>query len=552
MPNNPPSNSNQYPVLKGVPLGQIRNSPIAAISPRVKGGGTQWYNFKASGITLSGTNSSMVTLTDVSGTNGIAYDSSGSRTGNNSMMKMVCNNATGSASGNIFLTSAASLNVSVVDGRMGFWIYLSPDSESLFDAFNFDCSSYNGFNFTSDYDFSVNANQIRPGWNFLVLYASPTRTTHPFGISQNNGSASADFTVSNLQQFRFYLAIPANTSFTMYFDSAFCGWNTTPAVAIGWDGTGLNGTTDVATPWVNSLAAYGWRGYCMLSAQVPTTSNFNGYISGTTLTTSSGAPAIGMTLSGPGITVGTSITAGSGTSWTVSISQTVGSSGSQVAITGQWANTRYANFSYGSYPQRDATIQNMYNAGWDICNHTLNHTNTSNSSLAATLTNDQLTYQIKTQAAFQIAHGWERGKEIYGAPQGQWDWATNSAMAGMGIIMNRAGDQGLGGSATRTIYGYAQLMNMPWLSMDGPPTGVASANACIATIGMLIAYGGDIILGGHQIIPDSGTVTGSSTTGSNLTLYQTTLNLILAYLQTQVAAGNIAISTLSEMAYSLV
>ncbi|MET0373940.1 MAG: hypothetical protein ABW128_06745 [Rhizorhabdus sp.] len=52
---------------------------------------------------------------------------------------------------------------------------------------------------------------------------------------------------------------------------------------------------------------------------------FTGSISGTTLTVTAvaaGALAIGQTLSGSGVTAGTTITAGSGTTWTVSTSQT--------------------------------------------------------------------------------------------------------------------------------------------------------------------------------------------------------------------------------------
>lgn len=62
---------------------------------------------------------------------------------------------------------------------------------------------------------------------------------------------------------------------------------------------------------------------------------FTGYISTTTLTVSSviaGTLAIGQVVTGPGVTANTIITAGSGTSWTVSQSQTVGSSGSPISM----------------------------------------------------------------------------------------------------------------------------------------------------------------------------------------------------------------------------
>jgi hypothetical protein len=68
---------------------------------------------------------------------------------------------------------------------------------------------------------------------------------------------------------------------------------------------------------------------------------FNGSIAGTTLTVTSftsGAPiAIGQTLFGAGVTAGTTVTAGSGTSWTVSTPQTVTSEAMGAAGTNQFA-----------------------------------------------------------------------------------------------------------------------------------------------------------------------------------------------------------------------
>ena len=64
-----------------------------------------------------------------------------------------------------------------------------------------------------------------------------------------------------------------------------------------------------------------------------TTGSITGYVSGTILTTSAGSPAIGQVLTGNGIAPGTYIVSGSGTTWTISSNQTLGSSGSQLAFT---------------------------------------------------------------------------------------------------------------------------------------------------------------------------------------------------------------------------
>jgi hypothetical protein len=65
---------------------------------------------------------------------------------------------------------------------------------------------------------------------------------------------------------------------------------------------------------------------------------FTGYMAGTTglttTATSPGTPVIGQIISGPGVSAGTMIVSGSGTSWVTNQSQTFGSSGSQVALSG--------------------------------------------------------------------------------------------------------------------------------------------------------------------------------------------------------------------------
>jgi hypothetical protein len=64
-----------------------------------------------------------------------------------------------------------------------------------------------------------------------------------------------------------------------------------------------------------------------------TTGSITGYVVGTVLTTSAGTPAIGQVLTGNGIAPGTYIISGSGTTWAISSSQTLGSSGSQLSFT---------------------------------------------------------------------------------------------------------------------------------------------------------------------------------------------------------------------------
>jgi hypothetical protein len=73
------------------------------------------------------------------------------------------------------------------------------------------------------------------------------------------------------------------------------------------------------------------------TANVKTAASYTGYISGTTLTVSTGPSfgslAIGQSVGGVGVQQNTYLVSGSGSTWTVYPSQTVGSSGSPIALT---------------------------------------------------------------------------------------------------------------------------------------------------------------------------------------------------------------------------
>ncbi len=97
---------------------------------------------------------------------------------------------------------------------------------------------------------------------------------------------------------------------------------------IGIGGGGSTVTAAFLNQWRQNFIAAGGQG-CLFLHDVATSTSavFTGSISGNTLTVASvisGTIAVGQALNGPGLAVGTTITAGSGTSWTVSQNQTTG------------------------------------------------------------------------------------------------------------------------------------------------------------------------------------------------------------------------------------
>ena len=153
----------------------------------------------------------------------------------------------------------------------------------------------------------------------------------------------------------------------------------TSTITIGSATNGVTQTTTVngrvtLAPVGATLAAWSTNGVGLIQSAATFTDNTNvagscsitGYISGTTLTVSSvvsGTVAIGQVLTGTGVSFGTTITSGSGSSWVVSISQTAGSSGAPIAIAGAYTvPTAYMNyFAPQSYAAANSlTISNLY------------------------------------------------------------------------------------------------------------------------------------------------------------------------------------------------
>jgi hypothetical protein len=100
----------------------------------------------------------------------------------------------------------------------------------------------------------------------------------------------------------------------------------TPSLST-WTTAGNAGASAVAAPTFSPPAGSYSGTQTVTLASTTSNASFTGSISGTTLTTSgaSGTIAAGQMIYGSGVTAGTVITAGSGTSWTVNNSQTVGS-----------------------------------------------------------------------------------------------------------------------------------------------------------------------------------------------------------------------------------
>jgi len=120
-----------------------------------------------------------------------------------------------------------------------------------------------------------------------------------------------------------------NSTLTQFIENSIAGYQSNSVTSGDW-------TLSTTTPGNTDPASTNAARYAILIATGAPGAVFTGSISGTTLTvtaTATGAVQVGQTLSGDGVTSGTTVVSGSGSSWVVSASQTVASTTITATIT---------------------------------------------------------------------------------------------------------------------------------------------------------------------------------------------------------------------------
>lgn len=214
---------------------------------RINGGKCVYRFQNHTALTASGTNIASVTLSTVSGVNGIAANSSGSRTGSGQMVKLV--GAAGATGNLLFTVPNAVLGSHAMEGRFGIWAY--------FDYANATVPTINGLwspnvTVTDEMSNAWNSNAIRPGWNFLTFQQGAP--SHPFGTSLSYGGTT-DMIANPLKSFTLQFSTLANC--TVYLDSLWTGFKQIPSIVLGWD-TADQDALDYVLPAMNLR---GWKGY---------------------------------------------------------------------------------------------------------------------------------------------------------------------------------------------------------------------------------------------------------------------------------------------------
>lgn len=215
-------------------------------SHRITGGRCVYRFQDHTSLTAGGTNIAHVTISTVSGANGISSDSSGSRTGSGQMVKLAGN---GSATGTLtFTVPNAVFGSQAFGGRFGLWIFVEPSGSVP--AMNVSWSP--NTTITGEHNNSWNTNAIRPGWNFLTYVQGAT--SHPFGTALSYGGGT-DLITNPVKSCRLEFTTLANC--TVYLDSIWTGFSQTPSIVLGWD----SADQDVIDYVLPAMQERGWRGY---------------------------------------------------------------------------------------------------------------------------------------------------------------------------------------------------------------------------------------------------------------------------------------------------
>jgi len=135
-------------------------------------------------------------------------------------------------------------------------------------------------------------------------------------------------------------------------------------------------------------------------------------------------------------------------------------------------------------------LQEMYAYGWDICNHTTDHTDLT------TLTEAQQETMLAAATAQLDAWGFTRSSKYVAYPGGTWNTNTMTAMANLGMLAGRAVVPYAGGGRVPMLPPY-HIYQLEGQQL-GTPSGIDLATS-LAAVDDAIAQKTNLIFFSHDI-----------------------------------------------------
>ena len=290
-----------------------------------------------------------------------------SRTGLPHMLKVT---VTDDSTRQIQITNAqlGGTGFTATDGKLGLWVYVDNSQNVGGGIGALALNMYTTTNWVVNATrYAFNLNQIRPGWNFLVLKQvkpiaeMPASEVHFLGLTaQKAGDGlNGDIRSGAIRYITFDLENMNGN--VLYFDSIWTDFDQLPTITFGVD-QATNDTRDVVLPMMKEK---GWKGYFAVPFRV----------------------------------------------WT---------SGSKIVN------------DFNSPPLGAQTRADLYAAGWDCVNHTVNHLPMGG------LTNPaEVRYEYEMARSWYLSDDLTRGLEFYASPQSSTSQLAEDVAEACGIVLQR-------------------------------------------------------------------------------------------------------------------
>lgn len=415
--------------------------------------------------------SQLGSITDIDNATGLVTRRIGSRTGAPTMLKAV------PLSGQtIFTLAPANIGTPypLCTGPVGLWVYIASlpghgaagtPTATLTLALGTRTNGTAG----NYFNVSFNANVLREGWNFLICKHDAAPFPSGFGVIESEIADGADANIENGLSFIQVIMNAAMVGATLYFDSMWANFTQKPQLVLGCDGFAAD-LTATALPIFQS---YGWVGYCAAA------------------------------LSGAGTETETTMQTGAG----------------KVFATYQSAASV-------------ARIQACYDAGWDVIDHSATHRRLGDMTDKAVIA-----FERHRSQQWRLGNGWVRGSEFYAAPQGSTSRVAEGVLRQLGVVSQRNG-RGFGTSVTP--HGIDNPHQVGSFDMGSLTVGQTFANLK-AALDACVAHGVSAHMFWHfiQTAGDPGDGTGS--TGDALYIYASSFRLFMAYARSLEQGGALTV-----------
>mgnify|MGYP001463533936 CR=1 FL=1 len=415
--------------------------------------------------------SQLGSITDIDNATGLVTRRIGSRTGAPTMLKAV------PVSGQtIFTVMPANIGTPypLCTGPVGLWVYIASlpghgAGGTPTAALTLGLGTRTNGTAGNYFNVSFNANVLREGWNFLICKRGAAPFPSGFGVIEADITDGADANIANGLSFIQVIMNAAMVGATLYFDSMWANFSQKPQLVLGCDAFAAD-LTATALPIFQS---YGWVGYCAAA------------------------------LSGAGTETETTMQTGAG-----------------------------KNFATFQSPTSQARIQACYDAGWDVIDHSATHRR-----LGDMTDKGVIAFERNRGQQWRLGNGWVRGSEFYAAPQGSTSRVAEGVLRQLGVVSQRNG-RGFGTSVTP--HGIDNPHQVGSFDMGSLTVGQTFANLK-AALDACVAHGVSAHMFWHfiQTAGDPGDGTGS--TGDALYIYASSFRLFMAYARSLEQAGTLTV-----------